>query len=295
MTSKTALSLIFLFILPCRLGYAEHTRVIQTDEVVVVFEQSLRGVARDVVARYPAIKAELENILNWSVDFRPTVALTVDRQQFEKITGSRFVVAYAVPHRNLLVIDYSRMDRDLAAMMKHELCHLVLHNKIKDGELPRWLDEGVCQWVSDGIAEILMSRKGAVLETAVLSKRLIHLRALERHFPEDEKSLLLAYEESKSIVEFIDHQFGRDGILELLGYLQDGHQLDEAVVKSLSMPFAELQRRWQSHLREKITWFTYLAKNMYGLLFFLGALITIAGFVRVVLKKRRYGEDESSI
>jgi len=254
--------------------------MIQTDEIVVVFEESLRGVAAEVVAMYPPIKEELENILNWSVDFRPTAVLTVDRQQFEKMTGSRFVVAYAVPQRHLMVIDYSQMDRDFRSMLKHELCHLLLHNKIKDGELPRWLDEGVCQWVSDGIAEILMSRKGALLETAVLSERLIQIRTLGKHFPEDEKSLLLAYEESKSLVEFIDHQFGREGILKLLRHLQDGHRLDEAIYKSLSIPFAELEQRWQSHLREKITWFTYLANNLYGILFFLAALVTIVGLHR---------------
>ena len=294
MARKIALLLILFLILPCLPGHTEQMHMMQTDELAVVFEESLRGEAEHVVTMYPAIKAELENILTWSVDFRPTAVLTVDRQQFEKITGSRFVVAYAVPQRNLMVIDYSRTDRDLGAVIKHELCHLLLHHRIKNGELPRWLDEGVSQWVSDGIAEILMRRKGAVLETAVLSESLIQIRTLEKHFPDDENSLLLAYEESKSLVEFIHHQFGRDAILELLRHLQDGHHLDEAVLQSLSIPFTELERRWHSHLREKITWLTYLTNNVYGILFFLAALITIAGFIRMSLRKKRYGGNEPS-
>ena len=56
----------------------------------------------------------------------------------------------------------------------------------------------------------------------------------------------------------------------------------------------ELQRRWQTHLKKRITWFTYLASNLYGILFFLAGLITVAGFVRMAIKKRQYGQEEES-
>lgn len=271
--------------------------MIQTDELVVVFEKPLTDVAEEVVNIYPVVKTELENILNWVLDFRPTVVLTVNRDKFEKMTGSKLIVAYAVPQRNLMVIDYSKMNTDpfsLAIIMKHELCHLLLHNQLQGGELPRWLDEGIAQWASDGVAEIIMSRKGSILDTAVLSKKLLSIKTLSKGFPEDKKSLLLAYEESKSIVEFINHEFGKDGILDLLRHLQAGYEIDAAVKKSFSVSFQELERSWHVHLRKKITWFTYLANNLYGILFFLAALITIAGFVRIVIRKRRYEEDESS-
>lgn len=271
--------------------------MIQTDELVVVFEEPLTDVAEEVVNIYPVVKTELENILNWVLDFRPTVVLTVNREKFEKMTGSKLIVAYAVPQRNLMVIDYSKMNTapfSLAIIMKHELCHLLLHNQLKGGELPRWLDEGIAQWASDGVAEIMMSRKGSILDTAVLSKKLLSIRRLSKGFPEDKKSLLLAYEESKSIVEFINHEFGKDGILDLLRHLQAGYEIDAAVKKSFSVSFQELERSWHVHLRKKITWFTYLANNLYGILFFLAALITVAGFIRIVIRKRRYEEDESS-
>ena len=63
--------------------------------------------------------------------------------------------------------------------------------------------------------------------------------------------------------------------LNILTHLKDGHAIDVAIQKSLSIPLDELERRWQSHLRKKTTWFTYLAANLYGILFFLGALITV--------------------
>ena len=77
--------------------------------------------------------------------------------------------------------------------------------------------------------------------------------------------------------------------------MQDGYEIDVAVQKSLSVRFEELERHWHSHLRNRITWFTYLARNLYGILFFFAALITVVGFVRLVIKKRRMEEEESSL
>ena len=293
---KLLLFVIFLMLSHSSL-YAEQASVIQKDEIVVVFEEPLRFVANEAVSIFPTIKSDLENSLNLILDFRPTVVLTTNRERFEEMTGSTVVVAYAVPQRNLMVIDYTKMNTapfSLGSIMKHELCHLLLHNQVKNGRLPRWLDEGVAQLTSDGIAEIMMSRKGSILNKAVLSNNLFSLRVLSQSFPRDKESLLLAYEESKSFVEFINHEFGRKGIQNLLGHLQNGNEIDEAVLKSFAISFDELERRWHIHLRKKITWFSYLANNLYTILFFLAALITIGGFVRMMLKKRRYGEDESA-
>ena len=301
MNNKMARKELFLLVIFLLLSHpslcAEQANVIQTDEIVVVFEEPLRFVANEAVNIFPTIKSDLESSLNWTLDFRPTLVLTTNRERFEEMTGSRVVVAYAVPQRNLMVIDYTKMNTapfSLGTIIKHELCHLLLHNRVKNGRLPRWLDEGISQLASDGIAEIMMSRKGSILDKAVLSKKLFSMRGLSQSFPRDQESLLLAYEESKSFVDFINHEFGREGILGLLGHLQAGSEIDGAVLKSFSIPFVELEKRWHTHLRKKITWFTYLANNLYTILFFVAALITIAGFVRMMIKKRRYGEDEFS-
>jgi hypothetical protein len=104
----------------------------------------------------------LENTLEWTIDFKPTIVLVNDSEKFQEMTGNSLIVAYAVSQRNLIVIDHSKMNTkpfSLGSIIKHELCHLLLHDKISKVILPRWLDEGVSQWVSDGIAEIIMSRR----------------------------------------------------------------------------------------------------------------------------------------
>jgi len=219
-------------------------------EVLVLFEGPLGVAAEEVVNLYPVLKKELENMLRWPVNFRPTVLLVRERETFQRMAGGRLVVAFAIPGKNLMVIDYSKMRTDpfsLQTTLKHELCHLLLHHHIEEKNLPRWLDEGICQWVSDGIGEIIMSQKGSVLDEAILSGRYISIRALTDSFPQDKKHLMLAYEESKSIVEYIIGSFGKEAVLSVMNHLKDGAEVDEALLRGLSISLEELESRWHHH------------------------------------------------
>jgi hypothetical protein len=229
------------------------------------------------------------------VNFRPTVLLVNESETFQRMAGTNLIVAFAVPERNLMVIDYSKMRTDpftIETTMKHELCHLLLHNNIKEENLPRWLDEGICQWVSDGIAEIIMTQKRSVLDEAVLSGRYISIRALTGRFPRDKRYLVLAYEESKSLVEYMMGAFGEEAVLSVLKYLEDGVEVEEAIIRGLSISLDELESRWLQHLKRKITWVTYLINHLYEILFFLAAMAMIYGFVRRLMKKRAYKDEE---
>jgi hypothetical protein len=275
--------------------YAEQTGIIQTNDIIVLFEEPLRIAAKEVVDIYAGLKMELEETLRWRLNFSPTVLLIKNRKPFQRMAGSNIIVAFAIPKKNLVVIDYSKMNTHpftLGITLKHELCHLLLHHHIRSTNLPKWLDEGISQWVSDGIAEIIMDKKQSVLKEAILSRNYISINKLKESFPEDKRSLLLAYEESKSLVEYIRSNFGRNGILNILKHLKDGYEVDVAILKSLSIPLDELESRWHSHLRKRTTWLTFMATNLYEILFFLGALITIYGFIRLLIKKKGYVDEE---
>jgi hypothetical protein len=100
--------------------------------------------------------------------------------------------------------------------------------------------------------------------------------------------------QSKSFVEYIHSQFGWRPILDVLRHLKEGDETGVAILRGLSVPLEEIEMRWHGYLRRKTTWFTYLVRHLYVILFFVAALITIYGFIRVLIKKRRYtdGEDD---
>lgn len=267
---------------------------LQTGEAEIFFEEPLKNVAGEVARIYPDVKSELAKTFKVEIDFRPGIILVGERDKFRRMAGSDMVIAFAVPEKNLIVLDTSRVYTKpftLGSTLKHELCHLILHRDISSENLPRWFDEGVCQWASGGIAELVSDESDKALAKAVMSGSLIRLNRLER-FSADERFLTLAYEESKSIVEYIAAEYGREGILRILENMREGDSVNGALQKGLSINVFELEKNWSAYLRRKYTWFSYLSSNLYTILFALAALITIYGFIRLLKKKRSYVDED---
>jgi hypothetical protein len=282
---------VFLSINTAAVAWGMQFAEIQAGDLTVVFDPALSGAAKEALQIYPQIKKDLEKTLKQDITFSPTVVLVKDTKVFQRMADSPFAVAFAVPERDIMVIDYSRMNIDpfsIRLTMKHELCHLLLHQIAKQGMIPRWLDEGLAQWVSEGIPEIMMNSKRSQLNEAVLSGKSLDMRALADAFPRDEESLSLAYEASRSLVAYMIERFGVEGMIRILNRIKEGEDWETAISEALSVPFDELQRNWQHDLEKKLTWYTYLINNLYELLFFLAAVITSIGFVRAYLRKRAY-------
>jgi hypothetical protein len=68
--------------------------------------------------------------------------------------------------------------------------------------------------------------------------------------------------------------------------------MEAAVIKSLGITFEELENDWLAHLESTPRWLVYLADNLYGILFFLAALLTIFGFVRRMMRRKLWENGE---
>lgn len=263
--------------------------------VIVRFDGPLHSPAREVLRIYPSIREELRRELGWETSFRPEIVLLKDRASFRNAAESDLVTAFAIPQRDLIVIDYSKMNAHpftLETTLKHELCHLELHHHIPEGKLPRWLDEGICQWVTGGLAEIMTDGTRSILREATLSKRLLSIGRLAERFPADGRDLLLAYEESRSLVEYIEKEFGASGVRRILEQMSRGDSQEDAVRKSLLISFDEFERRWRLSIVESTSWFSYIGDNLYEILFLFAALMTICGFFVILKKKRAYKDKD---
>lgn len=292
----TLLGCLFaIFILPSA-GVAKPL-VMQNDDLIVVYETSMEGAADRLFRLYPDLKQELGQIFLWSLDIRPQVVLVKNTLAFRKLSRNDLFVAFAVAAKNLIVIDYSRMNLhpfSLRITFKHELCHLLLHRHIDNQHLTRWLEEGICQWASDGIGEILLDKRSSGLDAAIMTDRVLPFSRLTNTFPSDKPSLMLAYEQSKSVVNFIDRTYGKEAILDLLHHLKNGESLDDAALKSIDMTTLELEKDWLNHLERTPRWLVFLADNLYGILFFLAALLTIFGFVRRIMGRKAWESEEAN-
>ena len=286
---------LFTFVKPL---YSQELQNLDREGVLVVYEESLRKGAEESADLYLEVKKDLEKVLPWRVGFKPTILLIKKSETFQRIAGSDLIVAFAVPEKNLMVIDYSKMNAGpftIEATMKHELCHLLLHQRADTGNLPKWLDEGLAQWVSQGMAEIITNQKDSVLNETVLRGQYVRIRSLTNGFPIERNSLLLSYEASRSFVEYIIKKYGIDGVDRVVQHLKNGDPQEKAFSAGLSISLDDLERGWHDTLRKRITWLTYVINHLYEILFFLAALMTIYGFIKVIIKKRAYKvEDEDT-
>ena len=286
------MGLIAFLLLPS-FSAAQQT-ALRARNIVVIYDPTLDSAAREIVRIYPELKLELEELFEWGLGIKPQVLLVRDTQAFQKITHSDLIVAFAVPEERLIVIDYSRMTIHpftLSITLKHELCHLLLHQHISRENLPKWLDEGICQWVSDGIGELFVSQNLSGLDAAVMSGSIIPLKELTNYFPRDKASLTLAYEQSKSVIGYIERQYGTGAILNLLDHLKNGDTVEEAVGGSLGISFERLEKQWLDHLESTPRWIVLLASNIYSILFFLAAVLTFFGFVKLLRRRKRVYEE----
>jgi len=294
MGKRAFLSILFFWSMVSIVFAVEQT-VLDTKELVVVYDAGLDRTARQALAAYSVIKPELETLFQWRLDFRPTLVLLNDRKRFRQMAGHELVVAYALPKKKVVVIDHSKMNTSpftLQTTFKHELCHLLLHHYIRDDNLPRWLDEGICQWASDGLADIIMDAKRDLLPAAILSGTDFDLEKLQHQFPRDKNALILAYEQSKSVVEYLNREYGSQGILDLLKLLQQGYGLESAFASRFGTSLDEFEYQWRAYLKKDVNWFTYLSVHLYEILFLSAAVLTIFGFIRKIKRRREYSRQE---
>lgn len=269
--------------------------ILQSPGVSIRFEPQLLPTAREVAALYPPLQDELQQVFGWQMTGRPTVFLIGDRQRFQHLAGNPAVIAYARPADQVVVIDGSRLHlrpHRLESVVKHEMIHLLLHQHIRSDLLPRWLDEGVAQWLSGSLSELLVAPSPSLIEEALLSGSFIPLSDLYRHFPRDRKALLLAYEQSRSFTAFIAADYGDQKVFQILDRLKNGSTVEQAIAASLGRELADLEQQWIDELRGRFSWYSYLAVHLYEYLFVAAAVLTVIGFIRFWVKKRSYWDEE---
>jgi hypothetical protein len=294
---KTAIPLFFFCILfsltaPCL--HAAEFKTLEDDGVVVLFPPTLGAAAKETIQMTPGIKKDLQETFGWSFHFRPTIILMKDSRRFHQMTHSPLIVGFAIPKKDLVVIDYPRTgnQRNFRNILKHEFCHLLLHKHIRNVPIPRWFDEGIAQWAGNGVMDILHDQRDALLPKAAFSDRLIPLGALNKGFPGNSNALRLAYEESRSFIDYIISTHGKSGLLEISALMKENIPLREAFTMAFGTPLYKIEKKWQASLKENIAWFAHLSYYLYEILFALGGLILIYGFIKVLRKKRAYMEDE---
>ncbi|MGQ9571280.1 MAG: hypothetical protein ACUVUQ_10690, partial [Thermodesulfovibrionales bacterium] len=79
--------------------------------------------------------------------------------------------------------------------------------------------------------------------------RLISIKMLAVFNPED---VTLAYEESKSFVEYIEKEFGKKRVLRILAYMKEWQSINDSIQKGLSISTSDLEEKWKVYLKKRM-------------------------------------------
>lgn len=276
-------------------GATLHLKTYENTDIVISYEDPLEAVIPNVLSVYPRARTLLRKKLGLDADLRPIIVLIhTDELFYQMVGGNRLVKAFAVPRNNHIYINYSHMERtpfDLELTITHEVCHLLLHNYVEPYHLPRWLDEGISQWVSGGMSDIISYDGKKLLKEAVLSENLISLQDMNLGFSGRADLFKLSYEESRSIVEYIDAEYGTESLMHILDRLRRGFSIDAAISDSLSISLSTLELKWSRRLTKKYTWYAYAADHIIWILFTVAALLTLIGYLRLRIRMKSHFED----
>ncbi len=264
------------------------------EAVTVYFPPALAVSADEILWMVPRLKQDLAARFGRPFPGPVTIYLIDDADLFARMIGRPYFSAYVRPDAGVVVIDHTKMNPGpltLETTLKHELCHLLLHRSIPPPHLPRWLDEGVAQWYSDGFSELLAADGGEGLRRAVLSDAVPTLDEVNGDFALDRTRVMLAYEASRSAVDYLIREYGVAGLLGLLEALGGGATLDAAFPEALGVSPGEFEAGWRRTLVKTDAWWVVGSIHLYDLLFFMAAVITCVAFLRLLVRKKRYADD----
>ncbi len=286
-------SLIVSFSIP---AHAVEFEIIKTHDVTIKYEKGLSGVSNEIGSLIPSLKEETEKRIGLPINFSFDIIIYRDRKTFRRLVNSDMIAAFAIPGQDLIVLDYSQFRHDpltLKLIVMHEMCHLLLHKNIAGNNLPRWFDEGLSQWVSSGINEIVYPRSTDVLKMAFISGTLLPFSTISEALPPDTADLILSYEQGRSMVDYIEQRYGMDSIKGIISRLSSGAGFHDAVNDELGADFTEIEKKWRRDKgKQQYTWFAYISDHIYLILFFISAFLTIYGFIRLRKRMRDYQDEE---
>jgi tetratricopeptide (TPR) repeat protein len=134
---------------------------------------------------------------------------------------------------------------ELSRVLKHELAHSFIR-QATNGKCPVWLNEGFAQLVEPQSA----SRYHTQLALLFKAGNQAHLQDMEGSFiGYNSSEAAIAYIESLAYVEYIRDAYGVNRISDMMRYLSEGQNPEEALKSATHNDYSQLEEEFARHLR----------------------------------------------
>jgi hypothetical protein len=194
----------------------------------------------------------------------------------------KYASGVAYPEIGLVLITLSPVhpnDRhELGEVFRHELAHLALDEAVRSAPVPRWFNEGFAVFASGESSFPRLS----TLWMATLGDDLLKLSDLERTFPADENTTLIAYAEAADIVRFLVRRQDRHRFSRMIEMLRGGRPFAVALEDAYGIEPSQLEYEWREDVAKRYTFWPVLFSSS---VVWFGAL---ALFVWAYRRRRRH-------
>ncbi|HJN74140.1 MAG TPA: peptidase MA family metallohydrolase [Myxococcota bacterium] len=221
---------------------------------------ALERVAEHVAVSIPAIAERL------GIGAGPTmnIYLADDEQAFDQLQPGvppDWADGTAWPQRGLIYLKSPRIRpgtaKPLMQVLDHEVTHVLLGQAFGREPVPRWLQEGLAQWVAGEIGPDLPARIGR----GAWRRDLYTLDEITADFPADPSDADLAYAQSADLIAFVATEYGEEAIPNLVQALASGRPVNAAFLDATGELASEVDQKWRARLSSGFISFAPLADD----------------------------------
>jgi hypothetical protein len=225
-------------------------------------------------------------------EFRRVVVELGGREPTESTRGVAFPSSGQIVVRTDSAGDASA-GSGFRATLLHELAHLAMRGT-RRSTLPRWLDEGVAEWIGRG--GISLEEEAELIVLARMDG-LYRISTLEAAFPEGHVSTSLAYRQSHLFVLFLIDRRGELGLRRFLSAIDASGSVASALADVYELDGARIEEDFRVWLSDRASIGTLLLVGLtrpWALISVLACAVVLIGALRRRRAWRQLEDDSDA-
>ena len=200
-----------------------------------------------------------------------------------------WVSGYARGDERLIVLFPARVrsypDRNLRALVHHEVAHVLVAQAAHGRPIPRWFNEGVAtvaarEWGVEDRARFAMAVLGGKARTT---------RSLDSAFQGSDTDVRRAYALSAAFVRFLQQDYGTLATATVLRGVGSGLDFEKAFMQTTGVPLARAERTFFEEDAFWNTWLPFLTST--GALWMAVTLLALVAIQRRRIRSRQMIEE----
>jgi hypothetical protein len=255
--------------------------------VQVVSEIRDSTIARHLVEMIRQSQNKLASFFQIQLRDSVTVILAASDNHFSDMTGNRlpeWTAAVAVPlYRKIILKPGTYYDPAVyRESLVHELAHIYMADKIGNGFVPLWINEGIAMYLS---GKTLSWRESIAAGNAVLGNNLMSFSELDQLLRFGTGKAQIAYFQAMLAVQYLLENYGEREVQNILTALAGGISISDFFHDQYGIEYADFEYNYQKWLTQQYRWMAFLQFE-YALWIFI-LLLVFAAILMIKLRNRK--------